>query len=223
MSMPVRILIVLSFMLSLTSCFQVIEEITLKNNGSGDMQITMNLSQSKSKLASLMLLDSVNGYKIPKEKDIQQFMNETVDFLKKSKGITNIKKTVDLKNYIASVSFSFKDLSDINGITKKLLEKEKAKAPENSYAFDKAAGRVKRTYQHSPEMKQAYNKLKQKDKEVFKNAGFTSIFRFENAIASSSNKAAKISASGKAIMLKTTATDLIFGVVNISNNIQLAR
>lgn len=210
-------------LLILSSCFQVVEEVSLKNDGTGDMQLTVNFSQSRSKLASIMLMDSLNGYKIPSEKDIHQFMNETVDFLKKSKGISNVKKTVDLKNYIATVNFSFKDLSDINGLTKKLLEKEKGKAPVNSYAFEKASGQVKRIYQYSPAMKKEYDKLKPKDRELFKTAGFTSIFRFDKAIMSSSNKMAKLSPSGKAVMIKTTALALIFGSANISNNIQLSK
>ncbi len=214
---------VFASILLLSSCFQVVEEITLKNDGSGEMQLTVNFSQSKSKLASIMLMDSLNGYKIPSEKDIQEFMSETVDYLKKSKGVSNVKKTLDLKNYIATVNFSFKDLSDINGLTKKLLEKEKSKAPVNSYAFEKVLGQVKRIYQYSPAMKKEYDKLKPKDRELFKTAGFTSIFRFDKAIASSSNKIAKVSPSGKAIMIKTTALALIFGSANISNNIQLAK
>ena len=220
----IRIIVaVLASLVMLSSCFQVVEEVTLKNDGTGSMQLTLNFSQSKSKLASIMLMDSLNGNKIPSEKDIQQFMTETVDYLKKSKGISSVTKTLDLKNYIATVNFSFKDLSDINGLTKKLLEKEKGKAPVNSYAFEKATGEVKRIYQYSPVMKKEYDKLKPKDRELFKNAGFTSIFRFDKAIASSSNKTAKVSPSGKAIMIKTTALALIFGSANISNNIQLSK
>ncbi len=207
----------------LSSCFQVVEEVTLKNDGTGEMQLTVNFSQSKSKLASIMLMDSLNGHKIPSEKNIQEFMTETVDYLKKSKGISNVKKTLDLKNYIATVNFSFKDLSDINGLTRKLLEKEKGKAPVNSYVFEKATGQVKRVYQYSPAMKKEYDKLKPKDRELFKTAGFTSIFRFDKAIASSTNKTAKVSPSGKAVMINSTALGLIFGSANISNTIQLSK
>ena len=187
------------------------------------MQITLNLSQSKAKLASIMLLDSVNGHKIPKDKDIQQFMNETVDFLKKSDGISNIRKSVDMKNYIASVTFSFKDVSKINGITKKLLEKQKTGGPENNYSFDKASNSFKRIYKHSTAMKSEYAKLNAKDKDIFKSAAYINIFRFSNNIASATNKAAKISPSGKAIMLNTPAMDLIYGTANISNTIQLSK
>ena len=204
-----------------SSCFQVIEEISVKNDGSGDMQLTFNLSQSKSKLASIMLLDSINGYKVPSEKDIQQYMNETVDFLKKSPGISNIKKSVDLRNYIFSVSFSFREIANVNGITQKLVSKQKIKSPGNNYSFEKTAGNFKRIYAHSAEMKTAYNKLKAKDKEIFKTAGFTSIFRFDKTIASSSNKSSKISPSGKAVMLKAGAMELINGTANISTQIQL--
>ena len=213
----------LFLLFSLSSCFQLIEEITLKDDGSGDMQITLNLSQSKSKLASIMLLDSVNGHKIPKDKDIQQFMNETVDFLKKSDGISNIRKSVDMKNYIASVTFSFKDVSKINGITKKLLEKQKTGGPENNYSFDKISNSFKRTYKHSAAMKDGYTKLDAKDKDIFKSAAYINIFRFSTNIASATNKTARISPSGKAIMLNTPAMDLIYGTANISNTIQLSK
>ncbi|MEJ0101466.1 MAG: hypothetical protein WDO19_02425 [Bacteroidota bacterium] len=125
-----------------------------------------------------MLLDSVNGHKIPKEKDIEKFMDETVDFLKKSDGISNIKKSIDLKNYIASVSFSFNDLAKVNGITQKLLEKQKVDAPENLYSFDKTANTFKRIYKYSAAMKDAFNKLNAKDRDIFRSAAYTSIFGF---------------------------------------------
>ena len=88
---------VVASLLLLSSCFQVVEEVTLKNDGTGEMQLTVNFSQSRSKLASIMLMDSLNGYKIPSEKDIQQFMNETVDYLNKSKGM--LTSTGSPKNY----------------------------------------------------------------------------------------------------------------------------
>ncbi|RYY64770.1 MAG: hypothetical protein EOO13_18070 [Chitinophagaceae bacterium] len=211
----------LFLLISFSSCFQILEEITLRNNGTGEMLLTFNLSQSKSKLASIMLLDSVNGYKVPSEKDIQDYMNETVDFLKGSNGISNIKKSVDLKNYIFSVGFSFKEVGNINGITQRLLSKQKTKGPAISYSFDKVNGNFKKTYTHSAQMKKDYDQLKSKDKEIFKTAGFVSISRFEKTVGSSSNKLSKISPSGKAVMTKASALELINGTANISNQIQL--
>jgi hypothetical protein len=69
----------------LSSCFEVIEEIAIKNDGTGDVVLTINLSQSKTKVASVMLLDSVQGYKVPSKQKIQQELNEAVAYLKNRK------------------------------------------------------------------------------------------------------------------------------------------
>src|SRR5690606_20993500 len=122
----IKLSLVLFVMLfSLSSCFQFIEEITLNANGSGTMKLTLTMSQSKAKLASIMLLDSVNNRKVPSQKDIENAMTESVDFLKKAEGISNVKKTTDLKNYILSLSFDFTELSKINNLSKKMMAKQK--------------------------------------------------------------------------------------------------
>lgn len=213
---------VISFCFS--SCFQFIEEVNVRSNGSGDVKLTINLSQSKSKVASLLLLDSVNGHKVPTEKDIRKYMNEAVTDIKKYQGISNVAQSLDMKNYIATISFSFTDVSNLNNIIRKLTEKNKIKSSNfASYSYDKQTKVFKRDYQYSSETKAEYNKLKADDKNVFKTATYTSIFRFEETITANSNKLSKMSPSGKALMLNVPAMDLINGKTNISNNIQLAK
>ena len=56
----------IGLLLLLSSCFDIVEEIDLNENGSGTYGITLNLSQSKIRLSSIMLLDSSQGYKVPK-------------------------------------------------------------------------------------------------------------------------------------------------------------
>ena len=208
----------------LSSCFEVIEEISIKNDGTGDVVLTINLSQSKTKVASVMLLDSVQGYKVPSKQKIQQELNEAVAYLKKSEGISNVKSTSDFNNYIATVSFSFKDVSNINNITKNILARQKIKATNtSSYLYNKASKTSSRKYQAIGNAKTAFNKLKAKDKSVFNGATYTSIYRFESAVTSSSNPSSNVSKSKKAVMLKSSITDLINGKVNVSNTIQLSK
>lgn len=76
-------ILIISF-LSITSCFEIIEEIDLKSDGTGTMTYTLNLSKSKSKLASIMLLDSINGYKVPSRADIQKGLEDIVSELNKA-------------------------------------------------------------------------------------------------------------------------------------------
>jgi len=208
----------------LSSCFEVVEEISMRNDGTGDVVLTINLSQSKTKVASVMLLDSVQGYKVPSKQKIQQELNEAVAYLKKSKGISNVKSTSDFNNYIATVSFSFKDVSDINNITKNILTQQKIKATNtSSYSFNKVTKTFLRKYQPVGTAKTEFNKLKSKDKAVFNGATYTSIYRFESLVTSTSNPASNVSKSKKAVMLRSSIMDLINGKTNVSNQIQLSK
>nr|BFF39643.1 hypothetical protein BACY1_14480 [Tenacibaculum mesophilum] len=55
-----------------TSCFEFVEEVSFNKDGSGSAVLTINLSKSKTKLASIMLLDSINGYKVPSKVTIRK-------------------------------------------------------------------------------------------------------------------------------------------------------
>lgn len=208
----------------LSSCFQVVEEITLNNDGTGEVLLTINLSQSKTKVASVMLLDSVQGYKVPSRQKIQQELNEAVAYLRKTEGISNVKSTADFNNYIATISFSFKDVSNINNITKSILAKQKIKSANNSsYSYNKATKTFSRKYLAVANAKTEFNKLKSQDKAVFNGATYTSIYRFESPVTTTTNPASNISKSKKAVMLKSSIVDLINGKINVSNQIQLSK
>lgn len=208
----------------LSSCFQIIEEINLADNGSGTVNLTINLSSSKTKVASIMLLDSVNGYKVPSRQTIQKQMDEAVAFLKNSHGISNVKKKIDFENYIASVSFSFDQVSNINNMSREVLKKMKINAVSNSsYTFNAANHIFQRNYVHTKEAVVQYNKLKPEVKNVFKEATYTSIYRFATPIQETTNPLAKISKTKKAIMLNTGILGLINGKTDISNKIILSK
>ncbi|HWW37956.1 hypothetical protein [Pedobacter sp.] len=207
-----------------SSCFQIVEEINLSDNGTGTVNLTVNLSQSKTKVASILLLDSVNGYKIPSKQKIQKEMDEVVTYLKNSKGITNVSRKLDLENFIASVSFSFNNISNINNISQNVLKKLKVNAiSSSSYSFSAANHVFERNYAHHKEALVQYNKLKPEVKNVFKEATYTSIYRFEVPVSVCTNPLAKVSASKKAVMVRTGMLGLINGKTNISNRITLSK
>lgn len=208
--------------LSLTSCFEIIEEIKLFRNGSGEVVLTFNLSQSKTRVASVMLLDSINGYKVPSKKDINHELNAITNNLRNSTGISKVNSTVDFNNYIATISFSFKEVSNINNVFKNILARQDIQVPnQNLYSFNANNQVFIRKYQSDRNTISSFNKLKKEDKEVFKNAQFTSITRFEQSVKSVNNKSAIVSKSKKAVMLKANMMDLIYDKSNISNQIQL--
>ncbi len=207
-----------------SSCFEIIEEINMNADGSGTMTITVNMSQSKTKLASIMLMDSINGYKVPQRPTIQKEINEAVAKLKAMPGISNVKSTTDFNNYIASISFSFKEVSNVNTISRKILEDQKIKTTNiSTYSYNKATATFARDYKYYPSAKSEFNKLKKEDREIFKTATYTNICRFPLPIAKHNNQLAKISKSQKAIMQRSSVMDLINGSVSVADQIQLSK
>lgn len=207
-----------------SSCFEIIEEISMRADGSGDMTITINLSQSKTKVASILLMDSINGYKVPSRQVIQREINEAVADLKKMPGISNVRSTTDFTNYIGTITFSFKEVSNVNNISRKILETQKIKTTNiSTYSYNKATATFSRDYKYYASAQSEFNKLKKEDKDVFKTATYTSIYRFPAPIAKQSNPLAKVSKSQKATMQKCSVMDLINGKTSVTNIVQLAK
>ncbi len=71
---------VFALLLICTGCFEIIEEVSLNEDGSGKVTLTLNLSRSKTRINSIMLLDSVNNYEVPSEQEIRQHFAKMIDF-----------------------------------------------------------------------------------------------------------------------------------------------
>ncbi len=220
------ILICFSFILC-TSCFEILEEITLNEDGSGHMSVTFNLSKSKSKLASIMLLDSVNGRKVPSEDDIEQALQDAIKQLKKTDGISNIKKTSDFKNYIFTISCDFKKVNNIDAIFKDAIiqqnKREKTAFNTTNFTFNTSSNIFQRHFTYDDAVKKSFYRLKNEDQKVFDDASYTAIYRFKDFVKGVSNKNAKISPNKKAVMLRISAMDLILGENTLENKIELTK
>jgi len=209
-------------LVSLSSCFETVEEINLNNDGSGRMTLTFNGSQSKAKLASVMKLSSVNGHRVPTVAEIKNELAQTAAQLRAIPGISNVKTSADFQNYILSVSFDFKDVSKINTAFSKMLTAYKIPTYNAaSYVYNKNTKTFTKTYQLNPATKKQYNELKQEDKEVFKSAQYTSVYRFPSLVKTMTNTKASVSASKKAVMLKTPILNIINSGASVNNAIQL--
>jgi hypothetical protein len=210
-----------------TSCFEILEEISLNADGSGNMLVTFNLSKSKSKIASIMLLDSVNGYKVPSKEDIGSALKEAKNHLKTIDGISNIKTTTDYDNYIFTISCNFSSTDNLDTVFKDLISKHNKKSKTNfnttNFSFNKSTNAFKRSFSYDDSIKRNFNKLNSENRKIFEDANYTSIYRFENDVEQVSNTNAKISPNKKAVFLKVDLMSLILGKKNITNTIQLSK
>ncbi|UII25168.1 hypothetical protein LVD15_17890 [Fulvivirga maritima] len=216
-------LVVFTCLLSLSSCFDIIEEINVKQDGSGSMTLTVNLSKSKTKLASIMLLDSINGHKVPQKQDIETALNQAVEYLQQASGISNIQKKTDFNNFIFSLSCDFKQVKDIDMVIREVTKELKVKPFTTSFSFDNSSKTFQRENTFSTSAKREYTDLQSDDQQIFDDSFYTCIYRFEKEVNHYSNANAKLSKSKKAVMLRASALDVINGKTSLSNKITLSK
>ena len=207
--------------LSLTSCFDIIDKISLKADGSGEYSVILNASKSKTRLQSISKMETINGKKVPKKSEIENKVNQASSVFKSVQGISNVKTSLDFDNFIIKLSCNFKKIENINSG----LEQLKAKniigktVPTQLYKQNVAEKIFIRN--KLPSYKNEYDKLSKADKEVFSDATYTSILQFENAIKSQTNNSYTVSPNKKAIKLNGNILDFILQKKQIQNTISL--
>ncbi|WP_433896793.1 hypothetical protein [Sphingobacterium mizutaii] len=208
--------------LFLSSCFDVVEEINMKSNGSGSIVGTLNMSKSRTKVSSLMKLDKIDGFKIPNQAEIRKEVATIVQLLKNTKGISNVDYRLDFNNYIASISCDFQNVQALNSYTETLSKHFKTKLNSySSYSFNPRNKTFVRNYKYSTEAKKEFDKLKPENQKSFDQAFYTSIYRFQNPVIKQDNTSGKVSGNKQAVMVKVSVPSLINGKANLSNNIVL--
>jgi hypothetical protein len=214
-------LLLFSCLLFLQSCFEIIETVFLKNDGSGNFQLVVNLSKSKTKLNSIIKMQNINGHEVPDKSEIKYRITEIEKTVAKTPGLTGVKTTVDFDNYIATINCNFSKVNQLNAAVKNVYDKEKGKLKgvEKTYDYDAATNTFSRINKFS--MEEDYKKLSNADKEIFATANYTTIYKFEATVAAASNKGTQISPSKKATMLKLNTLDLITEKKSVENKITL--
>lgn len=213
-----RLLFLLPILL-LTSCFDILDKVNVKADGSGEYSLILNASKSKTRLASISKMETINGKKVPKKSEIEAKINEAARIFKTVPGISNVKTSMDFDNYIIKLSCNFKKIENVNAG----LEQLKAKnilgkmIPTNIYSHNPQNKSFTRNKINT--FKSDYDKLSAADKEVFNNAKYTSVLQFENTVKSQSNNAYQLSPNKKAIKLEGNILDFILQKKQTQNTI----
>ncbi|HSD06117.1 hypothetical protein [Flavobacterium sp.] len=209
----------LCFVFLFQSCFEVIEEVKMKDDGSGHFNFVINFSQSKTKINSILKMQKINGYTIPSKDEIKKEASKIEALAQSTAGISNVKTNVDLTNYIFAIDLDFEKISNLNAAFLKLKNSKKLDPSINTDYFIFSDKKFVRT-QKIP-VKTLYDKLEKADKEVFQTAKYTAVYKFDSTIKSYSNKNATPSKSKKAIKLNGAIINVINGSEKIENTITL--
>lgn len=207
----------------LSSCIEIIDDLTIHNDGSGTFKYTVNLSSSKVKANSILALDSIEGKKVPSKSEIKTKINTFAAKLKIQSGISNVIITINDVDLIIKLSCDFTSVSSLqDGLKVALLAISKSNDnkewKENWVSFD---GKV--LNRNIPLLSMSLSdQIRPEDLNLLKTGSYTSINRFDRAINKVEKTSAKINPSKTACMLKVNTYDLQNNFSLIDNCIYLS-
>lgn len=208
-------------LLSLNSCIEIIDDITVKNDGTGTFKYTINLSSSKVKANSVLALDSLNGQKVPSIADIQEKINFYKDKLEKKDGISNVKVDANFSDFIFKFQCDFQSVQQLQKAIRDILGEENKNWVNYDYNWISWDGnKLSRSNPKMPE--NVVQKLKADEIEGLKKGSYISISRFERPIEKTENPNSQISANKLAVMIKTNPYSLTQNTELLENTIYLS-
>ncbi|REC43091.1 hypothetical protein [Chryseobacterium pennipullorum] len=203
----------------LTSCFDILDKVNVKADGTGEYTLILNASKSKTRLASIAKMETINGKKVPKKLEIENKINEAAKIFKGTPGISNVKTAMDFDNYIIKLSCSFNRIENINTGLEKLKTQHILGKMIPTEIYGQNLQKKTLTRNKVNTFKTDYDKMSKADKEVFNGARYTSVMQFENAVKSQTNTSYLLSPNKKALKLEADILDLILQKKQIQNTI----
>jgi hypothetical protein len=204
-----NLLFLILLIFSLSSCIEILDDLTIHTDGSGTLRYNINLSSNKIKVNSILALDSLDGQQVPKIEDIKEKVQQFIKTLDAQNGISNVKIEENYTDFILKFSCDF---------TNVLLLQEGIKATISSMTKEKNISELNHNWitwdgtklsRSIPDI--TLNKVKelnQSDLEQLKQGTYTSISRFDKAVEKIGNPAASLSKNKLAVMIKTDTYSL---------------
>jgi hypothetical protein len=202
--MPKLIPFTFLILFALSSCIEIIDDLSLKSDGSGTFKYSVNLSSSKIKVNSILALDSIDGKKVPSIDDIKQKIDQFIKTLDAQNGISNVKVEENYAEFIFKFQCDFTSVLTLQEGLKQsivILSKEKS-IPQLDHNWLTWDGN--KLIRSIPEITgKKINEINDSDIELLKKGSYTSITRFDKVVEKFENQAAQLSKSKMAVMVKT--------------------
>lgn len=196
-----------------TGCFEITERIKHHNDQSGEYTLTVDFSKSWLKTKSAILLEEVDGTKIPNEEEISQKLLDFKRTASKIEGISNVKTTTNFDDYIFTITLDYKNLTALN-LAMNSINKQK----NQIHFISNGTNTFERRASYPIPEKLANNPKRKTDLEQ---ANIISIYTFDNEIASVNNGNSKISKNKKTVFLKHNVYNVLRKSALMNNSIQL--
>ena len=214
---------ILPLLIGLSSCVEIIDDLSMNLDGSGTFKYTVNLSSSKSKINTILNLDSLDGKKVPKLPEIKSKVAEFTSLISKQPGISNVKVETKYDDYIIKFQCNFTDVSALQEALKNVINTLAIdKKGSVEYAYNWISWSSSKLQRSIPEISlQKVSEIKQSELDLLRTGSYTTISRFQKPVEKTDNPNATISTSRMAVMLKANAYSLTKNPKILENTIYL--
>ncbi len=191
-------------LLTLTSCIEIIDDITINNDGSGTFKYTVNLSASKVKINSILALDSLEGQRVPSKDEILNRMESISKKLASKPGISNVDIETDMTNFVFKIKCDFSSINALQTAVKDIIREESNDKSLKELEHSWLSWDGNKLVRSIPDVTlERIKNLKQEDAELLRQGNYTSITRFERPVDRFENPNAKLAGNKLAVMIKT--------------------
>lgn len=209
--------------LLLTSCLDIVEEVTLNKDGSGKYKMSMDMSEMMQMMMTYMP-DSIK--ETMDEKDMMdslatmsnsQEMDSVVEVLEAIEGISNAENKME--GFVMIISYDFANIESLNLASSQGAFTAKQGIKPASYTWKK--GRFGRTYNKADlagdeETEEAMAMAKM----MMQDATFTTLYNFPGKVKKFSNEDAQLENGKRTLRLETSFGEILDDPALMSNEIQ---
>ena len=203
---------------TLSSCIEILDDVTFNPDGSGEFKYTINLSSSKLKINSILALDSLDGKKVPSKLELQEKVSDLIGVLNCQEGIREVSVDENYDNYILKVSLHFDNVESLLAAFKETMEEVGNTAEDDTSNYNWVSWDGLTLIRQIPDLSSfKFRLVKKEDQELMRSGMYTSISRFDSPVDQIKNPSAILSKNNKAVMLRSSLFD-VFGNPSIMDN-----
>ncbi len=208
--------------LCLSSCIEIIDDVTINNDGSGNLKYTINLSASKVKINSILALDSLDGHRVPTKDEIAERISSFQKRLEAKTGISNVLVETNFTDYIFKVHCDFSSIDALQTAIKDVIKEESKEKNLKELDHNWMSWDGNKLVRSVPDITiERAKSLKAEDAELLKQGNYTSITRFQRPVDKFDNTNAVLSKNKLAVMVKTNPYALTQDYNLLENTIYL--
>lgn len=201
-----------------TSCFEIVEEVDMKTDGSGKMVVTVNMSESKEDLKGYMDSGEVNGMNLPDQKELNNYLKQIEQTLESVNGMSNAEAKADFNEFIFTFAADFTSVKAMNIAVNKLTKELSRGMISIDNKYEYANGKFVRSF-GTMLSAEDYDKLPMMQRFVLESARMVSIYTFNKSVKKMSNQNAELLTNNKVVKFKSTLGEIAKGTKQVQNTI----